>query len=325
MNVELTPEQLSQAKAILTVFQEKFPKAFPREATEIRPLKINIHCDLYAVFAEQYSKKAISRALKIYTRCPDYFNVLTLGAQRIDLEGNISGEVTSEHLEIAEDAKERQQRRLARQEEAQKQRELEQEEKRRKEEEAKSPLQEKVKSTTTGRLKLGLKKKEGVNPALKIRIERTVQENSAEQSTRKRLPLSRISKKQLEQRRKEKELSQLPFGKMEVRVKIETLPSEVKVVKRGWQRFSVRDDTCFVSITVRPRTWRKLQEAPTRYPYWVANITGKMGQRLNKGKGEGFELLDPITQIFERKPTLEELEKSPAQSDLKIDDNASES
>ncbi|OQW90877.1 MAG: hypothetical protein BWK79_18510 [Beggiatoa sp. IS2] len=329
MSFELTPEQLSQAKAILTVFQERFPKTFFNDTTEIRPLKIDIHRDLYAVFAEQYPKKAINRALKIYTKCPDYFNALTLGAQRVDLEGNLSGEVTQEHLEIAENAKAKQQRRWAKQEEAQKQLELEQEEKRRKqqEEEAKSLLQEKVKSA--GRLKLGLKKKETaskLNPMLKIRVERTVQEEpvtTAEQSTRKRVPapLSRIAKKQLEQRRKEKELSQLPFGKMEVRLKIEALPNDVKAVKHGWQRFTVRDDKCFACVTVRPRTWKKLQEAPTRYSYWVANITGKMGQRL-KGQGEGFELLDPVTQIFERIPTSEELENAPVKPEA--DNNHSE-
>lgn len=311
MSVELTPEQLSQAKAILTVFQERFPETFFDDAEKVRPLKINIHCDLYTVFAEQYSKKAISRALKLYTKCPDYFNALTLDAQRVDLEGNAAGEVTQEHLDIAEDAKARHRQRLARQEEARQQLAQAQAEKQRKqEEEEKSLLSEKVKPT--GRLKLGLKKKEATGSSFKIRVERTPKEESPKtdgQSIQKRVPvkLPRISKKQLEQRRREKELSQLPFGKMEVKVKIEALPDEVKTIKHGWQRFTVRDDKYFVWVTVRPRTWKKLQEAPTRYPYWFANITGKMGPRI---KGDGFELLEPVTQIFEREPVPEELEKA---------------
>lgn len=314
MSFELTPEQLSQAKAILAVFQERFPKTFFSDATKICPLKIDIHCDLYTVFVEQYPKKAINRALKLYTKCSDYFNALTLGAQRIDLEGNTVGEVTQEHLDVAEDAKAKQRRRLARQEEARQQLEQAQAEKQRKqEEEEKSLLSEKAKST--GRLKLGLKKKEAAHKPdglFKIRIERTPpKEESPDtdgQSIQKRVPvkLPRISKKQLEQRKREKELSLLPFGKMEVRVKIEALPDEVKTIKHGWQRFTVRDGKYFTFVTVRPRTWKKLQEAPTRYSYWFANITGKMGPRV---KGEGFELLEPITQIFERKPTPEELEK----------------
>jgi sRNA-binding protein len=318
MSFELTPEQLSQAKAILAVFQERFPKTFFSNAKEIRPLKIDIHHDLYAVFAGHYPKKAINRTLKLYTRQSDYFSVLTLGAQRVDLEGKPSGEVLQEHIEIAVDAKARQQRRDARKEAREQSEEQTQKVPEQiipdNEEEAKSPPE---KTKSAGRTKLGLKKRDKPNTLLKMRVEKTVKEKStlklstqtSEQSVRRRISTqaARISRKQLDQRRKEKELSQLPFGKMEVRVKIEALPDEVKTVKHGWHQFTVQEGKYFAQVTVRPRTWKKLQEAPIRYPYWVANITGKMGPRL---KGEGFELLEPVTQVFERKPDPEESEKT---------------
>jgi sRNA-binding protein len=326
MSFELTPEQLSQAKAILAVFQEKFPEAFFSEPERIRPLKIDIHHDLYAVFAEQYAKKAINRALKLYTRNSDYFNALTLGNQRVDLEGKPAGEVSQAHIEIAEDAKSRQQRRKAREETRKKQLEEQQEATQPQTtsdsevESVESLAQEKAKPT--GRAKLGLKKKEKPNTLLKMRVEKTVKEKqtlklstkAGEQPAKRRVSTQagRISKKQLEQRKKEKELSQLPFGKMEIRLKIQSLPDEIKTVKHGWQQFTVQEDRYFVRVTVRPRTWKKLQEAATHYSYWVANITGKMGPRL---KGDGFELLEPVTQIFERKPDPEELAEVSAASE----------
>jgi hypothetical protein len=56
---------------------------------------------------------------------------------------------------------------------------------------------------------------------------------------------------------------------------------------------------------VRPKTWKKLQNAGKEYSHWIANIRGQMGPRT---KG-GFELLTPAIQIFETKSKEQKLEE----------------
>lgn len=92
------------------------------------------------------------------------------------------------------------------------------------------------------------------------------------------------------------QLEQLIAGKMEINVKINELPADPKTVKNGWQEFVVESEGQMIKITVRPKTWNKLQKAAEEYPLWVANIRGKMGPRL---KG-GFQLEQPAIQIFEK-------------------------
>lgn len=90
---------------------------------------------------------------------------------------------------------------------------------------------------------------------------------------------------------------QLIQGKIEVNVKINELPADSKTVKNGWQEFTIDTNGQLVKITIRPKTWNKLQKAAQDYPFWIASIRGKMGQKM---KG-GFELEQPTIQIFEKK------------------------
>jgi hypothetical protein len=95
-------------------------------------------------------------------------------------------------------------------------------------------------------------------------------------------------------------------GKLEVNIKINELPNWVETVKRGWQRFCVNADGQIVQMLVRPRVWNKLQTANEEYPLWVANITGKMGPRIK----DGFVLLEPAIQVYEKKSQEQESEQA---------------
>ncbi len=86
-------------------------------------------------------------------------------------------------------------------------------------------------------------------------------------------------------------------GRLEVVIKITELP-RARVLDNGWKAFDVDCQGQIVAITVKPKVWRKLEEAQATFPLWVASITGKMGQR---GKN-GFVLDEPNIQVFEKKP-----------------------
>jgi ProP effector len=228
MNVKLTPENLPDTEKLLTVFLERFPNAFQRDPLLMRPLKINIHFDLRTALGGQYSNKAISRALQLYVRNPNYRDTLKEGAVRVDLEGNPCGEVTVEHLEIGEEVKAR----------------------RRKQVEKKlnpPPVEELPKSD---------------DPPIE--------------------------------------------GKLTMTVKLTKLPEKVKETKNGWKTFLIEADAkqfTQVKVTIRPRTWNKLLQAPYKFPYWTISITGKKGSKIRFG---GFELSEPVIQIHKRNPEVDE-------------------
>ncbi|OQY54713.1 MAG: hypothetical protein DRR08_22070 [Candidatus Parabeggiatoa sp. nov. 2] len=87
-------------------------------------------------------------------------------------------------------------------------------------------------------------------------------------------------------------------GRLEVNIKITELPNWVETIKRGWRRFCVNVEGQVVEIKVRPKAWEKLLKANEEYPMWMASITGKMGTRIKNG----FALLEPAVQVYERKP-----------------------
>lgn len=93
-------------------------------------------------------------------------------------------------------------------------------------------------------------------------------------------------------------IEELVTGKMELSVKIDTVPIDSRTVKNGWQEFTIEASGQIIKVTVRPKTWNKLQKATSEYPAWVAHLKGKMGERI---KG-GFELDQPSVQIFEKQP-----------------------
>jgi hypothetical protein len=87
-------------------------------------------------------------------------------------------------------------------------------------------------------------------------------------------------------------------GKLEVTIKINELPANVQTNKDNWKVFHLDCDGRVVEVSVKPKVWKKLEDAAANYPMWVAAISGKMGE----SKSKGFVLLEPNIQVFERKP-----------------------
>jgi hypothetical protein len=86
-------------------------------------------------------------------------------------------------------------------------------------------------------------------------------------------------------------------GKLEVTIKINELP-DAQTVENSWKHFEIDCDGQLVSITVKPKVWKKLEDAQANFPLWVAAIAGKIGAKT----ATGFVLNEPNIQIFERKP-----------------------
>ncbi len=87
-------------------------------------------------------------------------------------------------------------------------------------------------------------------------------------------------------------------GKMEIIIKINQFPSDAQTVENGWKEFTVEVGGKEVRIKVKPKAFRKLEEAQASYPEWVAAIAGQMGAATP----QGFILEQPNIQTFERKP-----------------------
>ena len=87
-------------------------------------------------------------------------------------------------------------------------------------------------------------------------------------------------------------------GKLELTIKISEFPADVKTIENGWKSFEIDCDGQIVSLTVKPKVFKKLEQAQTDYPMWVAAIAGKMGEPTE----QGFVLNEPAIQVFEKKP-----------------------
>ena len=69
-------------------------------------------------------------------------------------------------------------------------------------------------------------------------------------------------------------------GKLEITIKINELP-QPKRLENGWQQFDIDCDGRIISITVKPKIWKKLTDTASNYPQWVAAIAGKLGQQTD--------------------------------------------
>lgn len=87
------------------------------------------------------------------------------------------------------------------------------------------------------------------------------------------------------------------LGKMELTIKINEFPADVKTVENGWKEFELDCEGQLVKIIVKPKVFKKLEQAQADYPMWVAAIAGKMGEQFDGG----FVLDQPSIQVFERK------------------------
>lgn len=87
-------------------------------------------------------------------------------------------------------------------------------------------------------------------------------------------------------------------GKLELTIKINEFPVNVETDQNGWKSFQIDCDGQLISIKVKPKVFKKLEEAQANFPMWVGAIAGKMGEATE----EGFVLSEPAIQVFERKP-----------------------
>lgn len=87
-------------------------------------------------------------------------------------------------------------------------------------------------------------------------------------------------------------------GKLELTIKINEFPVNVETDQNAWKSFQIDCDGQLISIKVKPKVFKKLEDAQANFPMWVAAIAGKMGEATE----EGFVLSEPAIQVFERKP-----------------------
>ena len=93
-------------------------------------------------------------------------------------------------------------------------------------------------------------------------------------------------------------------AKLEVTLKFSTLP-DAKTVGQGKMAFALKTpDGQFVTVEVSSKAWNKLVKTAEDWPSWIAALTGTMGERTE----QGFVLVNPGLQVFERKP------KAPAEA-----------
>jgi ProP effector len=90
-------DAIAKANQTIDVLCARFPRAFFRDGAKRRPLKIEIHFDLAKALDGAIPSLDLRAALKLYTASPRYRHALTVGAARIDLDGDPVGEVSAVH------------------------------------------------------------------------------------------------------------------------------------------------------------------------------------------------------------------------------------
>ena len=80
----------------LKVLVKRFPLAF--NLNDRKPLKIGIYQDILAAFADDssFSNNALKKALRYYVTGRGYLLAMVNSTTRIDLEGNVAGEISPE-------------------------------------------------------------------------------------------------------------------------------------------------------------------------------------------------------------------------------------
>lgn len=97
-------------------------------------------------------------------------------------------------------------------------------------------------------------------------------------------------------------------GKLDITVKINTFP-EARTIENNWKEFDVDCEGVQATIKIKPKQFKKLEQAKENYPMWVAAISGKMGEFNHSG----FTIAQASIQVFEKKPKepKEATEKQP--------------
>jgi len=96
---------------LLTMFVCQFPNCF--SFTNPRPLKAEIHADIFERLQQRVSKSKIKQALYLYTNAPSYLNSFRQYSHRIDLDGNEVEEINYIHHRDAKNKRQRLERKQA--------------------------------------------------------------------------------------------------------------------------------------------------------------------------------------------------------------------
>jgi len=96
---QATPAELTPA-ACGTLLKELFPAAF---GDTIKPLKLGVRADIQQRAPGRFSRDVLSAFLRRHTTSTAYLVALSRSAQRFDLDGQPSGELSEEHRQAAVD------------------------------------------------------------------------------------------------------------------------------------------------------------------------------------------------------------------------------
>ncbi len=99
-------------------------------------------------------------------------------------------------------------------------------------------------------------------------------------------------------------------GKLELTIKINEFPTDVQTGENGLKQFDIDTGEQIVTVSLKPKIFKKLEQAQENYPMWVAAISGQMGEKTEKG----FILKEPNLQTFEKKPKEPKEGKTPVAS-----------
>lgn len=80
---------------ILAFLQNQHPDCF---SSPPKPLKLKIHEDLHRLYSGKFSKTIIRKFFTVYCGTKQYKQTLIVGANRVDLAGNVVSQITEEEI-----------------------------------------------------------------------------------------------------------------------------------------------------------------------------------------------------------------------------------
>jgi ProP effector len=83
---------------VIELLATTWPECFSIYEQRRRPLKIGVHLDILAGLAGTITPAELSRALRLYVTNRIYRARLVAGAARVDLNGEVAGQVTPEQV-----------------------------------------------------------------------------------------------------------------------------------------------------------------------------------------------------------------------------------
>lgn len=94
---------LEESKKTLEMLCERFPNTFfnSDHKESVKPLKNGIRHEILALYPEQFDKYALRVALGFYCSRKHYLKSVLTHTVRVDLDGNLCGEITDENRETA--------------------------------------------------------------------------------------------------------------------------------------------------------------------------------------------------------------------------------